>query len=94
MAAKRVLASENVDAHWLADSFKRGAAPVARADDRDRGGGDDRGDASAIWFAFHRRHRLSPKECLFVENIVVRAAPLTPKQQKWLHDIVDRLDAG
>ena len=44
--------------------------------------------------AFHRRHSLSPKERLFIENIVKRAAPLTVKQRRWLHDIVDRLEGA
>jgi hypothetical protein len=91
-AVKRLLASENVDAHWLADVFERGAAPVAVTPDEESGERDD--DRSASWFAFHRRRSLSAKERQFVENIVARAAPLTPKQRKWLHDIVDRLEAG
>jgi hypothetical protein len=96
-AVKRMLASENVDAHWLADSFKRGAAPLARVDDvrADRHGDDEeRDDHSAIWFCWHRRHRLSPREHAFIERIRTWRGPLSEKQQQWLYSIVDRLDAG
>jgi hypothetical protein len=61
---------------------------VAQDDRRER---DDRSDA---WFTFHRRRFLSPKERAFIENIVERSAPLSEKQRKWLHDIVDRLVAA
>ena len=96
-AAKRVLDNNDRDAHWLADSFKRGAAPVARADDRANRHGDDnedRDDHSDIWFAFHRRYRLSPKECRFVQNIASRPGPLSARQRQWLADIVNRLVAS
>jgi hypothetical protein len=90
-AAKRLLDSSGLDAHWVADTFERGATLVAQMPDDESSERDDR---SAAWFCFHRRRSLSPKERLFIENIVERAAPLTPRQAKWLHDIVDRLEAG
>lgn len=94
-ATKRLLATNGLDGHWVADRI---TAPVAHADDRaDRRDDDVDGeqeDRSAAWFCWHRRYRLSPKERQFVENIVERAAPLTPKQRKWLCDIVDRLEAA
>jgi hypothetical protein len=90
-AAKRVLDNNDCDAHWLADRFALGATSVAVTPDDKRGERDDR---SAAWFCFHRRYSLSPKERLFIENIVERAAPLTAKQRKWLHDIIDRLEAA
>jgi hypothetical protein len=80
MAARRVLETNGLDCHWLADQI---TAPVAHADDRD--------DHSDIWFAFHRRYRLSPKERLFVENIASRSGPLSARQRQWLSDICDRL---
>jgi hypothetical protein len=89
-AAKRVLDSSDLDAHWLADRFALGAASFAATPDES----GERDDRSAAWFCFHRRYSLSPKERLFVENIVERAAPLTPKQRKWLLDIVNRLVAS
>jgi hypothetical protein len=92
MAAKRVLDNNDCDAHWLADVFERGAAPVAVTRDDESSERDD--DRSATWFCFHRRHALSPRERGFVENLVERSAPLTPKQRKWLFDIVDRLEAA
>jgi hypothetical protein len=88
-AAKRVLASENVDAHWLADRL---TSQPARAHPPDKSA--ERDDRSAAWFAFHRSHWLSPKERKFIESIVQWAAPLSPKQRRWLHDIVERLEAS
>jgi hypothetical protein len=90
-AVKRLLASENLDAFWLADRFALGAASVAVTPERESSERDDR---SAAWYAFHRRHSLSPRERDFIENIVKRAAPLTPRQRQWLFNIVDRLEAG
>jgi hypothetical protein len=95
-ALKRALASAGLDPHYVVDAFERGTAQVAPSvspdidvaqdDPRER---DDRSDA---WFAFHRRHFLSPKERAFIENIIEWSAPLSEKQRKWLRDIVDRLE--
>jgi hypothetical protein len=87
-AAKRVLSSENLDAHWLADRL---TAPAVTPPPNKSA---ERNDRSAAWFAFHRSHRLSPKERKFIESIVQWAAPLSPKQRQWLHDIVERLEAS
>jgi hypothetical protein len=85
-AARRLLAASDLDGHWLADRL---TAPSALpASDRGNGECDDR---SAAWFAFHRRHLLSPKERAFICNFVERSAPLSDKQRKWLWDICDRL---
>jgi hypothetical protein len=86
-AVKRILASEKLDHHWLADRL---AAPTASpaVDNLDR---DDRSNA---WFVFHRRHQLSPKETAFIENIIQWSNPLSSKQRQWLSDIVDRLVAA
>jgi len=89
-AVKRLLASENVDAHWLADRLALGAAPVAVTPNES----SERDDRSAAWFCFHRRGALSPKENAFITNIVERAAPLSVKQRKWLFDIVGRLEGA
>jgi hypothetical protein len=59
-AVKRLLASENLDAHWLADRFALGAASVVVAPDDESSERDDRSAA----YAFHRRYSLSPKERL------------------------------
>ena len=93
VALKRSLAAAELDTHWIVDTFERGAQVTCTqvtSDDTS----SKRDDRSAAWFCFHRRYSLSPKERLFVENIVQRATPLTPRQAKWLHDIVDRLEAG
>jgi hypothetical protein len=91
MAAKRVLDNNDRDGHWLAERFALGAAPVAVTTDDTSSARDDK---SAIWFAWHRRHRLSPKEFHFVETIVAQAAPLSVKQRRRLNDIVARLEAS
>jgi hypothetical protein len=91
-ATKRLMASNGVDHHWLADRITAVEKADGRADRREDG--DDRDDHSDIWFAFHRRHRLSPKESCFVENIASRPGPLSERQRKWLRDICDRLVAS
>jgi poly(3-hydroxyalkanoate) synthetase len=94
-AAKRVLAAGDRDTHFVAEVFERGASmPIEHHDEHDGDRVDDDDDRSALWFAWHRRHRLSAKEAAFVENIKARSAPLTARQRKWLFDIVDRLEAA
>jgi hypothetical protein len=61
---------------------------------RPRDNRNERNDRSAAWFAFHRSHRLSPKERAFIEIICQWSAPLSDKQRKWLFDIVERLEAA
>jgi hypothetical protein len=94
-ATKRLLATNGLDCHWVADRI---TAQVARADDRAHGArdGDDDGqdDRSAAWFCWHRRHRLSVKEKAFIENMVAWSGPLTPRQRKWIRDICDRLEGA
>lgn len=92
-AAKRVLAAGDRDTHFVAEVFERGATlPVTRAGDHDQV--DDGDDRPAIWFCWHRRHRLSAKEAAFIENVAARSSPLTPKQRQWLNVLVDRLEAA
>src|ERR1700738_4801912 len=78
-AANRVLAAGDQDTHFIAEVFERGAAlPIPRADhdhNHQHNGADDDDDRSAIWFCWHRRHRLSEKERLFVENVAARSSP-------------------
>jgi hypothetical protein len=93
-ALKRSLQSVGLDPHFIADAFKRGASPVARADDRERHHDDDGDDCSKVWFAWHRRHRLSAKERNFIENVAAWSGPLSARQRKWLGDIVDKLEAA
>lgn len=100
-AAKRALAAAGQDGHYIVELFERGAErPVDRAD-HDRDGGDridddddDQNTRSAVWFCWHRRHRLSEKERAFIENVAARSSPLTPRQCKWVRDITDRLEAA
>jgi hypothetical protein len=88
-ALKRALASAGLDPHYVADCFERGAAaPVAPSISPDVTQGDDR---SAIWFAFHRRYSLSPRDRQFIERLTEWRGTLSTKQQKWLRDICDKL---
>jgi hypothetical protein len=86
-AVKRLLAASDLDAHWLADIVERGTSPsapsispVAQGDDR-----------SLVWFAWHRRDRLSVKEAAFVESLTRWRGTISDRQRVWLHDICDRL---
>jgi hypothetical protein len=85
-AVRRTLAAADLDAHWLADVVERGAAPIAVpvADDD----GDDR---SSVWFAYHRRWSLSPRDRQFIERLTTWRGPLSEKQRKWLADVCDKL---
>jgi hypothetical protein len=86
-AAKRLLAASDLDAHWLADIVERGTSQVAPSISPDAQG-DDR---SLVWFAFHRRDRLTQKEAAFVESLTRWRGTISERQRVWLRDIVDRL---
>jgi hypothetical protein len=95
-AARRLLAAEKVDAHWLADRL---TAPQPlhkqereRDDDRDR---DEDGDhRSAIWWCHHHCGALTAKERRFIESLTRWRGPFSERQAQWLHDAADRLSAG
>jgi hypothetical protein len=90
-AVKRLLAASDLDAHWLADVVERGSQ-VAHVDHSDHDDHDREGDdSSAIWFAFHRRHSLTPRDRQFIEGLTRWRGPLSTKQRKWLADIVDKI---
>jgi DNA-binding transcriptional LysR family regulator len=89
-AVRRILAAAGLDAHALADIVEHGTKSIAvphvdRVDDDD---GDDR---SAIWFAYHRRYSLTPRDRQFIEGLTRWRGPLSIKQQKWLRDVCDTL---
>jgi hypothetical protein len=86
-ALKRALASAGLDAHGLADIVERGMAPIAHVAEERRC--DD--EQSTIWFCFHRRHLLTPRDARFVESVVKWSGPLSDRQRKWLFDICDKL---
>jgi hypothetical protein len=81
-AVQRLLASQDRDAHWLAERL---TAPPQSEPSREFG-------ESPIWWCFHRRHLLAPGDRKFIEDVAERRKPLSPKQQKWLHDIVGKLE--
>jgi hypothetical protein len=83
-AVKRILASEKLDAHWLADRLYQ-SEEHQRHDD-----GDDR---SLAWWCYHHRDRLSPRDRQFIEALTKWRSPLSPKQQKWLRDILAKLES-
>jgi DNA-binding transcriptional LysR family regulator len=93
-ATKRLLATNGLDGHWVADRITAVPHAADRADRRDDDVDGEHEDRSAIWFCWHRKHRLSPKECAFIENIVTWSRPLSAKQRKWLGDIIDKLEAS
>jgi hypothetical protein len=86
-AVRRILASGNVDAHWLADRL---AAPaiVGVAKERQR---DDGHERSLIWFAWHRRDFLTPKEQGFIGSLTRWHGPISERQRQWLNAICDKL---
>jgi hypothetical protein len=90
-AVKRLLAASDLDAHWLADVVERGSQ-VAHVDHRDHDDHDHEGeDSSAVWFAYHRRYSLTPRDRQFIEGLTRWRGPLSTKQQKWLRDVLDKL---
>jgi hypothetical protein len=91
-ALKRSLAAAGLDAHYVVDAFERGTSPSAPSISPDVGRNDGDGDdRSAVWFAFHRRYSLSPRDRQFIERLTEWRGPLSTKQRKWLGDILDKL---
>jgi hypothetical protein len=86
-AVRRMLAASNLDAHWLADIIERGASPSAPSISPNAQG-DDR---SSIWWCWHHRDRLSPKEARFVETSTRWRGTISDRQRQWLRDICDKL---
>jgi hypothetical protein len=91
-AVKRLLAASDLDAHWLADVVERGAVPIAVPVAADPCPWND-DDMSLVWFAWHRRDRLTPKEASFVERLTRWRGTISDRQRRWLRDIADRLSA-
>ena len=79
---RRSLASEKLDAHWLADRLT--ARPQKQANDQ-------HDEKSTVWWCYHHRHLLSPRDRQFIEGLADWHRPLSPKQQTWLRDIVAKL---
>jgi hypothetical protein len=87
-ALKRALCSAGLDPHFVANAFLRGAQPDTPSISPDAEGDDDR---SLVWFAFHRRDRLTPKEAAFVESLTRWRGTISERQRVWLRDICDEL---
>jgi hypothetical protein len=88
-ALKRALAASGLDPHHIVDCYEYGTKSLA-VTSADREHGDDR---SAIWFAFHRRYSLTPRDRDFVEAMTRWRGLLSVKQQKWLRDIIGKLES-
>jgi DNA-binding transcriptional LysR family regulator len=73
-ALKRALASAGLDPHYIVDAFERGTSQVAPSISPTDAQGDDR---SAIWFAWHRRDGLSPRDRQFIEKLTEWRGPLS-----------------
>jgi hypothetical protein len=82
-AVRRILASENIDAHWLADRLTTQQQHQSNEQDDEK---------SSIWC--HRRHLLSSGDREFIETVANYHKPLSAKQQKWLQDICEKLEHG
>jgi hypothetical protein len=86
-ALRRVLSAAGLDPHHIVDAYERGASPSAPSISPDVAG-DDR---SRIWFAWHHRNRLSPKEAAFIETLTRWRGTISARQSQWLRDICDKL---
>lgn len=84
-AVCRLLASENRDGHWLAERL---TAPPQKQPT------EQHSDKSTVWWAYHHRHLLSPRDRQFIEGVAEQRSPLSVKQQKWLRDVVAKLERG
>jgi hypothetical protein len=80
-ALRRALASSGLDA------FLRGAQPDTPSISTDTLGDDK----SLVWFAWHRRDRLSVKEASFIESLKDWRGTISERQRVWLRDICDKL---
>jgi DNA-binding transcriptional LysR family regulator len=87
-ALRRALTACGLGPHDLVDAFERGtksiAVPLAAE--------HDESDVSLVWWAWHRRDRLTPKEASFIEALTRWRGPISERQAQWLHDIADRLE--
>ena len=68
---------------WLADRLT--APPQKQANDQ-------HDEKSTVWWCYHHRHLLSPRDRQFIEGLADWRGPLSPKQQNWLNDIVAKLE--
>jgi hypothetical protein len=76
-AIERVLKSGSSDWHDLAAIL----APAAHPEVRD-----------VVQWCLNRRFFLPPRDRGFLENVARQLKPLSPKQEKWLRDIVGKLE--
>jgi hypothetical protein len=78
-AIERVLKSGGSDWHDLVAAM---LAPVARLEVR----------RDVVQWCLSRRFFLSPRDRRFLEGVAEQRMPLSPKQEKWLRDIVGKLE--
>lgn len=85
-AIERTLHDAGHDWHDLVQALLPSPAPPDPA--------DLSGDKSTVWWCFHRRHLLSPRDRQFIEDLTNRRKPLSPKQKNWLCAIREKLESG
>ena len=87
----RTLRGSGLDLHDLAELVRKASNP-SHSGRQDEGPQD--WERAIRWCLTHGSGRLAPKEWAFLNNVLTRVVvgtDLTPKQSKWLEDIVDRL---
>ncbi len=52
---------------------------------------DDLSKRATVWWCLQQRHLLPPRDRQFLTGLTVSHNQLSRKQQKWLHDIVAKL---
>jgi hypothetical protein len=83
-AVRRMLVSANADGHWLASRL---FAPNQK-EPSDK----PRSERVTIQWCLDRSVLLSPQDREFLRGVTKQLKPLSVKQQKWLSDIVARLE--
>ena len=95
-AARRLLATQGRDIHWLSEQLgQRLTAPV-QTEPRP---GLNVGRSSVLWclnlrhlLSLKGRQLLSPKDRASIEEVAEQRKPLSPKQQQWPSDVRKKLE--
>ena len=82
-AITKILQDAGGDWHDLVAAMLPPLAPAAHLEVRD-----------VVQWCLSRRFFLSPRDRGFLEGVAEQRMPLSPKQEKWLRDIVGKLERG